>query len=144
MTPENDVAAWAKDHKACFETDPLIELRGTEKIQVGFTLALFAALPLAMGPGEERRQAGSEIWQRLRTILVSALGEETGQAHTEIEPMKTAAVLRRETDMQPEVTLRARIVHVEDVFKAATADDRQRLSDFEKKLAAMGLKAGHW
>ncbi len=46
--------------------------------------------------------------------------------------------------MQPEVTLRARIVHVENIFKATTADERQGLSAFEKKLAAMGLEAGHW
>jgi hypothetical protein len=58
--------------------------------------------------------------------------------------MRTAAVLRRETEMKPEVTLRARILHAGDAFEAVTRDERQALSVFEKKLVAMGLKAGHW
>ena len=139
-----DVAAWAKTHKACFETDPLIEMRGTEKIQVGFTLDLYARLPMDEAPGEQRRQAGIAIWERLRGILRSALGEESREARVDIDPMRAAAVLRRESEMQPEVGLRARVVHLEDVFKAVTADERQRLSAFEKKLVAMGLKARNW
>ena len=144
MNPEDDIAAWARIHKASFETDPLIEMRGAEKIQVGFTLDLYSLLPMGKGPGEERRQEGAAIWERLRAILESALGEGSRETHVEIEPMRTAAVLRKETDMHPEVTLRARVVHAGDVFQAVTADEKSGLQAFEKKLAAMGFKAGHW
>ena len=144
MSPDNDIGAWARAHKASYATDALFEMRGAERIQVGFTLDLYALLPTEKGPGDERRQEGASIWGQLRTILESALGPERGKALVEIEPMRTAAVLRRETEMKPEVTLRARILHAEDTFGAVTKDERQALSVFEKKLVGMGLKAGHW
>jgi hypothetical protein len=144
LPPENDVAEWAEAHQACFEIDPLIEMRGAEKIQVGFTLELYARLPMESGPGPERRQSGAAVWERLRTILESVLPREGGSARVEIEPRRMAAVLRPENQMQPEVTLRARIFHADDLWKAVTPGDRDRREAFEKKLVAVGLKAGHW
>ena len=145
MSAEQDATAWAEAHQACFEIDPLIEMRGTEKIQVGFTLDLFARLPMEDGPGPERRQSGAAVWERLRTILESVLPREgESSARLEIEPRRMAAVLRPENQMQPEVTLRARIFHADDSWKAVTPGDRERLEAFTKKLVAVGLKAGHW
>jgi hypothetical protein len=139
----NDVAAWAKAHKACFDVEPLIEMRGSEKLPVGFTLDLYASFPMEKPPGEGRRATAAELWHRLRTILESALGEESREARVDIEPRRPAAVLRPENEMKPEVTLRARVVHLK-TFETVTPEDRQRMSAFEKKLAAMGLRAGHW
>lgn len=145
MSTEQDATAWAQAHQASFEIDPLIEMRGAEKIQVGFTLDLYALLPLESGPGPERRQSGAAVWEQLRTILESVLPQEGGSAaRLEIEPRRTAAVLRPENQMQPEVTLRARIFHAEDLWKAVTPGDRAALEAFSKKLVAVGLKAGHW
>jgi hypothetical protein len=140
---ESDVAAWAKAHEACFETEPIIEMQGSAKVAVGFTLSLYARLPLEVPVGEERRKAGAALWERLRVILGEALEGEGVQAGVEVEPPRTAAVLRPENEMQPEIALRARVRHKE-AFEPLTADERARMSAFEKKISAMGLRAGHW
>ena len=91
----------------------------------------------------ERREAGAALWEKLRSILESALAEGSGDARVDIEPMRAAAVLRPENEMQPEVALRARVVHPE-TFQAVTPGERDKIAAFEKKLVAMGLRAGHW
>jgi hypothetical protein len=143
MSADQDAAAWAKTHKASYGSEPLIEMRGTEKVTVGFTLDLYASLPMAPPPGPERRDAALALWQRLKEILETALRDEGGEVRVDIEPMRTAAVLRPENEMQPEVSLRARIVHPE-TFQAVTPAERDHMAAFEKRLGAMGLKAGHW
>ena len=145
MSIDNDVAAWAKAHQACFEAEPIIEVKGSEKITAGFTLTLYARLPMDVPVGEERRKAGAALWEQLRAILDRALEGEGVQSgvEVEVEPPRTAAVLRPENEMQPEIALRARVRHNE-AFEPLTADERQRMSAFEKTISAMGLRAGHW
>ena len=60
MSSESDDAAWARDHRACFQVAPLIEMREKQKIQVGFTIDLYAGLPMDKTPGEERRRGVTE------------------------------------------------------------------------------------
>lgn len=144
MSENDDTAAWAKAHEAAFETEPIIEMRGSEKIQAGFLLSLYARLPMDLPPGEERRAAGDALWQRLRAILALALeGQGNEDVTLDIEPPRTAAVLRPANKLQPEIALRASVRHKEG-FQAVKADERQRMSAFEKRITAMGLRAGHW
>jgi len=58
--------------------------------------------------------------------------------------MRPAAVLRPENEMQPEVVLTARVFHQDDSFAAVTPEEREGMAPFEKKLVAVGLRAGHW
>ena len=97
------------------------------------------------GPGTERRDAAVATWERLRSILEEAVRHEgaSGNYHKEIEPMRTAAVLRPQNEMKPEITLRAHVTH-KSTFEAVTPGERDRLAAFEKKLVGMGLRAGHW
>ena len=62
----------------------------------------------------------------------------------EIEPLRIAAYLRRENEMKPEIGLRARVFHGDEYFKAVTPDERKRLSEVERRLTGMGLRAEHW
>jgi hypothetical protein len=141
VSTDDETAAWAKAQQACFETDPIVEMRGSEKVAVGFVLNLYAKLPMDVPPGEARRTASAGLWDRLRGILDQAL--EGGDAQVDVDPPKTAAVLRPENEMIPEVALRARIRHKE-AWKPLTAGEREGMSAFEKKLSALGLRAGHW
>jgi hypothetical protein len=141
VSTDNDTAAWAKAQQACFETEPIVEMRGSEKVAVGFVLSLYARLPMDVPPGEARRTASAALWERLRRILDQAL--EGGAAEVDVDPPKTAAVLRPENEMIPEVALRARVRHKE-AFQPLTAGEREGMAAFEKKLSALGLKAGHW
>ena len=142
MSDGSDVAEWAKAHAACFESEPLVEVKGSEKITAGFVLNLYARLPMELPPGQERQAAVTALWERLRGILESTASGQGGEAQLEIEPMH-AAVLRPGNEMRPEITLRARIQHRE-AFQALTPAEREAMSAFEKKLVALGLRAGHW
>jgi hypothetical protein len=143
MNAELDEAAWARVNQVCFQVGPLVEMHGKEKAQVGFTLDLYAALPMDKAAGAERREESQQIWERMRGI-VESLVPEGSQARVDIEPRQTAAFFRPENKMHPEICLRARIVHGEDYWKAVTTDERARLGDVERSLAARGLRAGHW
>jgi hypothetical protein len=141
---ENEtVAEWAKAHEACFEAEPIIEMRGAEKVQAGFLLSLYARVPTELPPGAARREAGTALWERLHEVLKDALQGEEGNVVVDVEPPHTAAVLRPSNKMQPEIALRAQIRHKEG-FQPVTAEERQHLSVFEKKLVAAGLRSGHW
>jgi hypothetical protein len=144
MSTESDDAAWARAHRACFQVGPLIEMRGNQKVQVGFTADLYAGLPMDKAPGDERQEESRRIWERLRAIVESLAPAEGSGIRVEIDPWRTAAYIRPENEMKPEVGLRARVFHSGDYFAATTADERARLSAAEQKLVAMGLRAGHW
>jgi hypothetical protein len=144
MSEESDDVAWARAHRACFRVGPLVELRGKEKVQVGFTLDLYAELPMDKGPGAERREESHRIWERLRAIVQSLAPAEGSGARMEIEPERIAAYIRTENEMRPEIALQARVSHGGDYLTATTAEERDRLSAVERKLVALGLRTGKW
>jgi hypothetical protein len=119
-------------------------MRGGQTVQVGFTVDLYASLPQDEEPGPERIEASFRIWERLRSIVESLAPAEGSGVRVEIEPRRTAAYLRPENELKPEVGLRARVFHGDDYFAAVTSDERTRLSAAERRLAGMGLRAGHW
>ena len=143
---ETDSVQWARAHRACFETEALIEMVGGQRSQIGFTLQMFASLPMGLPPGEERRKAGAEIQAKLKSLLDEATraqaAEGEGEARVEIEPDR-GVVLRPENKMEPEVALRARVEH-SSAAQPVTAGDKDAMSAFTRKLTAMGLKAGRW
>ncbi len=141
---ESDDASWAKAHQACFEIAPLIEMRGAQKIQVGFTIDLYARLPAEEAPGTERVEEAQRIQERLRRMVASLSPASGSNVRVEIEPPRTAAFLRPENEMAPEVSVRARVFHGDDYFAAVTEDERARISTVDRGLAALGLRHGHW
>jgi hypothetical protein len=141
---DSDDVAWSKAHQACFEIAPLIEMRGAQKIQVGFTIDLYARLPVEKAPGTERVEEAQRIQERLRAMVSSLSPERGGNVRVEIEPTRSAAVLRPENEMAPEISVRARVFHGDDYFAAVTEDERARISAVDRRLAALGLRQGHW
>jgi len=102
----SDVAAWARAHEACFEVAPLVEMVRGRQVQVGFTLSLYARLPLGTGPGPERVAAAAEIWEGLREIAQSLAPREGTRARVEVEGQRAAAFFEPEGRMLPEVAPR--------------------------------------
>jgi hypothetical protein len=141
---ENDAIDWARTHRASFETAPLVEMRDSRKIRVGFTLDLYARFPVEKATGAERREESLRILERLRSIVESLAPAEGSRARVEIDAARDAITLRPENELEPEVSLRARIFHGDDYFAAVTADESARMSDVGRKLTAMGLKLRHW
>jgi hypothetical protein len=140
----SDAAAWARAHQACFEVAPLEESVEERRVQVGFTVILYASLPLEKGPGEGRRADVATVWQGLREILQTIVPKEGGRVRVEIDAPRSAAIFRPENEMKPEVSLSARLYHGDDYFAEVTADEREGLSALTKRLTGMGLKQGHW
>ena len=137
---EADWAAWTRDHRVAYELAPLLEMRGTEKVQSGFTLSLYAAAPMDKPPGAERQEAGRQLWEELRALAEAAVpaGE---RGRVELDPPHTA-LLRPENEFKPEVGLTWRIFHAD--FAPVRAEDRDRLTGLEQRLATLGLKRGRW
>ena len=144
MSAEPESAAWARAHRACFQVGPLVEMRGTQKMQVGFTVDLYAAVPGDKPPGPERIAEATRIWERLRAIVESLPRADGSTARVEIEPFRVAAYLRPENEMKPEIGLRAHVFHGDQYFKPVTDDERTRLSAVARKLEGAGLRADHW
>ena len=140
----SDAAAWARAHQACFEVTPLEESVKGRRVQVGFTVTLYAGLPLEKGPGGERRADTAKVWEGLREILQTLVPKEGSRARVEIDAPRPAAIFRPENEMKPEVSLSARLYHGEDYFAEVTAEERERLSALTKRLTELGLKQGHW
>ena len=136
-------ATWAREHRVAFEVAPLVESKGDAKVQIGFTLSLWAAAPLGQPPGAEQQAAVREIWEELRALAESAVPAAERKAGAEIEPPHSA-VLRPENDFKPEVGLTWRLFHRDDYMAPVTGADRERLAWLEKRLLAMGLKQGRW
>jgi hypothetical protein len=143
---ETDSVEWARAHRACFATEALIEMVGGQRSQIGFTLEMFASVPMELPPGDARRKAGAEILAKLKSLLDQAVAAESaagaGDARVEIEPDR-GVVLRPDNKMEPEVVVRARVEH-SSAATPVTAGDRDAMSAFTKRLTAMGLKAGRW
>lgn len=138
-----DWASWARERKVAFELAPLLEMRGGDKLQVGFTFSLYAAAPMDEEPGAARRGAGEALKQELLALAETALATEESVASTELDPPRTV-VLRPENELKPEVCLSWRIFHKDEYLKPVTAAEREGLSQFERRLHELGLKRGHW
>jgi hypothetical protein len=136
-------AEWAREHRAAFEAAPLVEMRDAEKVQVGFTLTLYAAVPMDMPAGAEREQAALKVRGELRELAEAAVPESERGGGLELEPPHTT-LLRPENEFRPEFGFTWQIFHGDDYLTPVTVDDRKDLARIEKRLVALGLKHGHW
>jgi hypothetical protein len=137
-------AAWAKQHRVAFEVAPLVEAQeGGERVHLGYTLSLYAELPMDKPPGKERQEAGRLLREEMVAFLREAVPPEKREAAAELETPR-AAVLRPENDLRPEIGLTWRLFHKDEYMKPVSDADRQRLGSLEKRLVQMGLKHGHW
>jgi hypothetical protein len=111
-------------------------------VQSGFTLSLYAAVPMHLPAGAERQAAGRKLWDELKALAEAVVPEAERGARVELDPPHTA-LLRPENEFKPEVGLTWRIFHPGEPTPV-TAEDRDRLAVLEKRLAALGLKRGRW
>jgi hypothetical protein len=136
--------AWAEEHKAAWDLTPLVEMNHGERVQVGFELELYARIPVAITPGDERQNAVLGIWDRLREIAESLGPDGAAPDRLEVDPFDAAGRLRPETGFAPEVQLKARIFHASDYFAPAGADERRLLRPLEERLRELGLRQKSW
>lgn len=139
----SDLTAWAREHAARFEVAPLFEMVKGERVQVGFTVSLYARLPLDKAPGAERRADAAAIRERLAEVVQSLVPREGSRARVEIDPPRAAVVLEPEGQREPEIALYARVSHSDDYFAETTVAEEKRVYDVARRLTEIGLQERH-
>jgi len=142
MGSESDVAAWAKTHGAGFEVAPLIEQARGRRAQIGFTVRLFARMPMDARPQKERFADAVEIRNRLRQILQSLAPAPGGRGRLEIEPFRAAATLDPARELEPEISVVGRVFHGDDYFAEVTESERTKVYEGVRRLTEMGIPEG--
>jgi len=139
---EAEWASWAREHRAAFQTVPLIEaVRGAERVQVGFSLTLYVAAPMESAPGAQRMEAVGKLWDELKLLAEDIAPEEQRTARVQVE-QAARVVLRPENEFKPEVGLTFNLFPRGGSLAAVTEEDRNRMGRLEKRLLAFGVKQG--
>jgi hypothetical protein len=138
---EADWGAWAREHLAAFQTVPLIEAVRGERVQVGFSLTLYVAAPLESAPGPQRMEAVGKLWDELKLLAEDIAPEEQRTARVQLE-QAARVVLRPENEFKPEVGLTFHLFPRGGSMAAVTDQDRERVTQVERRLLAFGVKQG--
>jgi hypothetical protein len=139
---EAEWASWAREHRAAFQTVPLVEaVPGGERVQVGFSLTLYVAAPMESAPGPQRMEAVGKLWDELKLLAEDIAPEAERTARVQIE-QAARVVLRPENEFKPEVGLTFNLFPRGGGMAAVTAADRDRMGQVEKRLLAFGVKQG--
>ena len=138
---EAEWAGWAREHRAAFQTVPLIEVVKGERVQVGFALTLYVAAPMESAAGAPRAEAVGKLWDELKLLAEDIAPEEQRTARVQVE-QAARVVLRPENEFKPEVGLTFHLFPRGGSLEAVTAADRDRMNQVEKRLLACGVKQG--
>jgi hypothetical protein len=134
-----DLAEWVEAHAPSFELAPLVELVKGRQVQVGFTLSLYARLPMGKVSAEQQRAAAEEIRRHLREIIQSFAPPQESRAGVEIDTPR-GVVIEPEGRREPEVAVHARVFHRDDYFAETTVGEEKRVHDATRRLTEMGFK----
>jgi hypothetical protein len=138
---EAEWVAWAKAKRAAFQVAPLLESVQGERLQVGFSITLYAAAPLEAAPGSERRAAIEKLRDEIQELADDVAPPEQRTARVQLE-QSARVVLRPENEFRPEVDLTLHLFPRGASGSAVGARDRERMSQLEKRLLAFGVKQG--
>jgi hypothetical protein len=138
---EAEWASWAREHRAAFQTVPLVEAVKGERLQVGFALTLYVAAPMESAPGAQRTEAVAKLWDELKALAEDVAPEEQRTARVQLE-QAARVVLRPENEFKPEVGLTFNLFPRGGSMAAVTNEDRERMTKLEKRLLAFGVKQG--
>jgi hypothetical protein len=138
---EAEWVAWARGHRAAFQSTPLIEVVKGERVQVGFSLTVYVAAPMEDAPGPQRTEAVRGLWAELVDLAEAIAPEEQRTARVQVE-QAARVVLRPENEFKPEVFLTFNLFPRGGGLAAVTPEDRARMTALEKRLTAFGVKQG--
>ena len=135
--------AWARERRAAFEIQPLVEMHDGRRVAVGFELHLYAQLAMD-GDAAARVADARDTHERLAAPPRSTLTAEHPAARVEISPSRAAAKLRPQAGYRPEMAVEGRILRREETFEPLDAGSRERLAPLEERLLALGLRRSGW
>jgi hypothetical protein len=132
---------WARLHRAAFQTVPLIEVVRGDRLQVGFSLTFYVAAPLEGKAGAQRTELVGKLWDELKALAEDVVPSAERTARVEVE-QSARVVLRPENEFKPEVGLTFHLLPRGGALAAVTNEDRDRVTQVEKRLLAFGVKQG--
>jgi hypothetical protein len=138
---EAEWAGWAREHRACFQTAPIVEYVRGSNVQVGFSVTLYVAAPLESKAGPGREQAVVKLWDELKLLAQDVAPEEQRTVRVQVE-QSARVVLRPENEFRPEVNLTFHLFPRGLSMESVTPADRERMAQLEKRLHAFGVKPG--
>jgi uncharacterized protein YcfL len=138
---ESEWAGWSHEHRACFQTAPIVESVRGDNVQVGFSVTLYVAAPLESKAGPQREQAVVTLWDELKRLALDVATEEQRTARVQVE-QSARVVLRPENEFKPEVHLTFHLFPRGLSMEAVTRADRDHMAELEKRLQAFGVKQG--
>jgi hypothetical protein len=138
---EAEWAGWAREHRACFQTAPIVEYVRGGNVQVGFSVTVYVAAPLESKAGPEREQAVVKLWDELKLLADDVAPPEQRTARVQVE-QSARVVMRPENEFKPEVNLTFHLFPRGLSMEAVTQADRDRMVQLEKRLHAFGVKQG--
>jgi len=134
---------WIQDHRVCWERASRLELRGHQRIQVGFDVTLFARHEQthtdAPGCTECYRQ-----YQQLREIAGLVLPKGIHPTQCAFSAFDASHHLRPETRWAPEVQLTIEITHRTDTFGDVDDDERRCGAEIQEALRRLGVRPRVW
>ena len=136
-----EVAAWAKEHGANYEVEPLIEQVKGKQVQVGLAINLYARLPMDDRPRQERWLDEALIRGKLHAVLQLLAPPPGGRGRLEIQADRPVAFIAVSSGMTPEIAVSAHVFHGDEYFAAVTEAEKAKAYDAVKKLADMGIQA---
>jgi hypothetical protein len=136
---EVDVAGWSRARAVVYELGSLMEMVDGKQVQVGFTISLYARLPLEKPSGPARQAETVEIRERLREIVDSLAPPEGSRAAVDFEGPR-AAVVFESGRADPEIVVTARVFHRADYFTEASLEEEIRFRRVTARLAEMGVE----
>jgi hypothetical protein len=138
-----EMRAWIREHRVCWELSPRYELHDHRRIPVGFDLSLFARHPdtFADSPGCEDCRRHHDV---LREIVHAVLAEGPDRPRYEFAPFDGAVHLRPETGFTLEIELDVAILHRGSTFAEADARDRRTATEIQEALRGLGVQPRMW
>ncbi len=136
---ETEWKAWARERRAAFETVPLTELVEGERVQVGFSLSLYVTAPLEQPAGPQRMERVRTLWEELKAFAEAVAPRDRRTARVDVD-QEARVVLRPANHFAPEVGLTFHLFPRGTALAAVTDQDRERMTQFKKRLIAFGVK----
>ena len=141
---EEEWREWTREHRVCYEVQPLEAVQEGQVVQVGFEFEIAAYVPIAGQPVATRRQAARDLYTGLTHLAHRVFPAEGEVARFEISPFRALVQLRSRTARRPEVRCTVSIYHKRDYLQSIAPGDRERLAPLEQRLKSLGVRAGAW
>jgi hypothetical protein len=140
VTASNDpLPAFIRDHRVHFDVTQEITFRGSERLEVGYVIHLWALHPKGARalPGCAKCE---ELVARLREIALAVVPAGPRPTVPLVEPFEHALYDSKDVPGADEVMLSMRLAHREEYAASVDACEERCLKEIRTKLESLGVR----